>query len=245
MAAAIKSVIKDGLSGNHAADLHGVPQSTLKDRLSGRVTHRVNPGPKLYLSRDEEKELSSHLLLAPSIGFGKTRRDVRCLVESYLKGKGILKGSALSNGWWQRFLQRNKTLSLRLGDSTACVRMNTMTSDNMKTYFDLLRKMYDENKFDKFPETIYNMDETGMPLEPRPPKIVAKKGQKKKKKRYRTSGQKAQVTVIGCGNATGQALPPFIIFAAKQISPLWSRDEVVGTRYAVSDKGWADQELFS
>ena len=25
MAAAIKSVVKDGLSGNHAADLHGVP----------------------------------------------------------------------------------------------------------------------------------------------------------------------------------------------------------------------------
>ena len=85
---------------------------------------------------DEEKELSSHLLLASSIGFGKTRRDVRCLVESHLKGKGILKGSALSNGWWQRFLQWNKTLSLCLGDSTACVRMNAMTSHYMKTYFE-------------------------------------------------------------------------------------------------------------
>jgi len=38
------------------------------------------------------------------------------------------------------------------------------------------------------PEAIYNLDETGMPLEPRPPKVVAQKGQKKV--RYQASGQK-------------------------------------------------------
>ena len=120
--------------------------------------------------------------------------------------------------------------------------MNAVNAENMDMYFDLLRSVYDEFEFDKFPESIYNMDETGMPLTPRPPKIVAKKG--KKKIRYRTSGQKSQITVIGCGNAIGQAIPPFIIFAAKQISPLWTVDEVNGSRYAVSDNGWVDQELF-
>ena len=86
------------------------------------------------------------------------------------------------------------------------------------------------------------MDDTGVPLEPRPPKVVARKGQKKV--RYRTSGQKAQITVLGCANAAGQILPPLIIFAAKQLNPLWTRSEVPGSRYGVSDKGWVDQELF-
>ena len=86
------------------------------------------------------------------------------------------------------------------------------------------------------------MDETGVPLEPRPPKVIARRGQKKV--RYRTSGTKAQITVIGCGSATGQIIPPFIIFAAKQVNPLWTRDEVSGSRFAVSDNGWVDQELF-
>ena len=86
------------------------------------------------------------------------------------------------------------------------------------------------------------MDETGVPLEPRPPKVVTRKVQKKV--RYRTSGQKAQITVLRCATAAGQTLPPFIIFAAKQLNPLWTRNEVPGTRYGVSDKGWADQELF-
>ena len=86
------------------------------------------------------------------------------------------------------------------------------------------------------------MDETGVPLEPQPPKVVAKRGQKKV--RCCTSGQKAQITVIGCGSATSQILPPFIIYAAKKLNHLWMRDEVTGSRYGVSDKGWVDQRLF-
>ena len=242
MTAALNAVLKDGISGNNAADSHGIPRSTLKDRLSGRVIHGVKPGPRPYLTSNEEGELASHLLTASSIGYGKTRRDVRCLVESYLKQKGTLKGTVISNGWWENFLKRNPDVRLRSGDSTAGVRMDAMNAENLDSYFDLLRSVYDDFDFDKFPEAIYNMDETGVPLTPRPPKVIAKRGQKKV--RYRTSGQKAQITVIGCGSATGHAIPPFIIFAAKQISPLWTVDEVNGSRYAVSDKGWVDQELF-
>jgi len=86
------------------------------------------------------------------------------------------------------------------------------------------------------------MDKTGVPLGPRPPKVVAQKGQKKV--RYQISGQKQRITVIGCGSATVQCLPPFIIFAAKRLNHLWCRNEVSGTRYAHSDKGWIDHDLF-
>ncbi len=44
------------------------------------------------------------------------------------------------------------------------------------------------------------------------------------------------ITVIGCGSATGQIVPPFVIFAAKQLNLLWTRGEVSGSRYAVSDR---------
>ena len=73
----------------------------------------------------------------------------------------------------------------------------------------LLKSVFDEHGFEEHSERMYNMDETGVPLEPRPPKVIAAKGTKKI--RYRTSGQKSQIMVIGCGSATGQALPPFII----------------------------------
>ena len=43
------------------------------------------------------------------------------------------------------------------------------------------------------------MDETGVPLDPKPPKVVSLKGQKKTS--HRTSGKKNQITVIGCARA--------------------------------------------
>ena len=46
--------IHKGTIINKAAKLHRVPCTTLKDRLSGRVTHGVKPGPKQYLDPKEE-----------------------------------------------------------------------------------------------------------------------------------------------------------------------------------------------
>ena len=50
--------------------------------------------------------------------------------------------------------------------------------------------------------------------------------------------------MIGCASATGHTIPPFITFAAKQLNPNWMIDELAGTRYAVSDNDWIDQDHF-
>ena len=117
-----------------------VPRSILKDRLSGRVAHGVKQGPRPYLTAEEKAELSSHLLQASDMGLGKTRRDILTLVGTYVEKKGCLrsKGSVISNGWWDNFLKRNPMLRLRSGDSTAAMRMDAMSSENMQAYFDLL-----------------------------------------------------------------------------------------------------------
>ena len=164
------------------------------------------------------------------------------IVEGVAKQKGVLRGERISHGWCKRFLARNSKLSLRSGDLTAGVRIDAVNKENMLNYFNLLKEVYDELDFAGHPERIFNMDETGMPLDPRPPKVVAHKGVKKVP--YRCSGQKSQITIVGCASATGHAIPPFIIFAAKQLNSAWMKDEVAGSRYAVSDKGWIDQELF-
>ena len=138
----------------------------------------------------------------------------------------------MSNGWWDKFLRRNQTLRLHVGDSTAGVRLDAVNEKNMDNYFILLKDTYNQFGFAANPETIFNMDETSMPLCPRPPKVVARKGQKKV--RYQTSGQKSQVTILACGSETSQIIPPFIIFAGKQISSSWTQDEVSGSCFTVS-----------
>ena len=34
---------------------------------------------------------------------------------------------------------------------------------------------------------------------------------------YRASGKKEQITILGCANAIGQALPPMVIFDGKYL----------------------------
>jgi hypothetical protein len=120
--------------------------------------------------------------------------------------------------------------------------MDALSQETIDQYFTLLREVYEEHGFEATPAQIYNMDETGMPLDPRPPKVVARKGQKKV--RSRTSGNKSQITVLGCVNCTGQAIPPMVIFDTQKLNREWTKTELPGTIYGLSEKGWIDQELF-
>ena len=45
--------------------------------------------------------------------------------------------------------------------------------------YDLLEVTLKENNLENCPGQIYNMDETGISLDPRPPNIIAKRGQKR------------------------------------------------------------------
>jgi len=40
-----------------------IRRSTLQDRISGRVTHGTKPGPRPYLTAEEEESLTTHLLM--------------------------------------------------------------------------------------------------------------------------------------------------------------------------------------
>ena len=87
-------------------------------------------------------------------------------------------------------------------------------------YFDLLDEVLTNYNLKDDPGRIYNVDETGMPLDHRPPKIITKRGQKKV--HYCTSGNKSQITVIGCISAAGHAIAPFVIFNAKSLNKEWT-----------------------
>ncbi len=87
MLGALKAV-KDGSMGcNRAALEFGVPKTTLKDRISGRVTQGCKFGRSLYLTHAEEKELYDWLLLCACIGYPKSRDDVIGIARQTLQNK--------------------------------------------------------------------------------------------------------------------------------------------------------------
>ena len=94
-----------------------------------------------------------------------------------LKEDVSLRAARVTHGWWQKFKERNQSLSLRSGDSTAAIKLDAVNEENMDNYFEMLKLM--RETFGVIQKQFINMDESGMPLEPRPLKIVAKKGQKR------------------------------------------------------------------
>jgi len=165
MTGAMKAVADGLFSVNKATDEIGVPRLTLKDRLSGKVVHGARSGPTPYLSGVEENELVKFLLTSTDIGLPKTRVEVIDIVQkAVIKKQGTDKGLN-SEGWWHRFLERHPELSLRKGDALALSRAAAITGNSVKQYYSLLKATLEEHSILDCPSQLYNMDESGMPLD--------------------------------------------------------------------------------
>ena len=82
MEAAISSVVDENTPILRAARKHGIPKSTLHDRISGKVEHGKKPGPKQLVSAAEE-EFSSFLIEVSRAGYGKTRKEVKSVAGTF------------------------------------------------------------------------------------------------------------------------------------------------------------------
>jgi len=88
----------------------------------------------------------------------------------------------------------------------------------LEKYFSiiLLKSTLKENDLMNKPGQIrvYNVDKSGVTLDHWLPYVLTKKGQKRSGVLSRNKGQ---ITVVGCINASGQAITPFIVFDARNL----------------------------
>lgn len=178
---------------------------------------------------------------SPRIGHGKMRQQVKSMVESVAVEKNLLHAWHISDGWWKKILERQPWLALQQGKVTACPLELYKERDNRLVLWPTGRNT-GNNDLKDHPAQIYNMDQSGMPLDPHSSKCVTKRGQKKV--RYHVSGKKEQITVLGCVNVIGQSISPMIIYDGKYLNHQWTVWELPVTYYGMSDKGWTEQELF-
>ena len=120
--------------------------------------------------------------------------------------------------------------------------MNAINYHTINRYFDLLEYTLTENNLLQHPSQIYNVDKSGILLDPMSPNILSKRGVKRV--HYRSAGKKGQITIVACGNAIGQFILPMVIFDAKNLNDHWTADEIPGTKYGLCKKKWITSELF-
>ena len=240
MEKAFEAVTKERLSVRRAAEEYNVPRSTLGDRVSGRTQIGARSGPMKILTDQQEDHLEQFLINCAAIGYAKSRSQVIDLMNQIYKSRGIDK--LVTNGWWESFCKRHPNVTLRAASLLSKARTVASDPSTLNRYFDILEETLDEYQISQKPHLIFNMDETGMPLEYKPPKGVFARGEKHPV--MFSSGNKSQITVVGCVSAAGFSMPPMVILDRKHLPPSFSEGEIPGTIYGLSVNGWIDQELF-
>lgn len=139
------------------------------------------------------------------------------------------------------FLKRNPMLSLRKPQGVALNRIYGLNRESVSNYFTNLENILDTYKFQA--HQIYNCDESGITAVHKPMKVIAPKG--KHCVSSATSGEKGvTTTIVCCTSATGNYVPPLMIFKRKRMKPELIDHAPPGTIGGCSDNGWITSELF-
>ena len=236
--------VESGTSIRQASGMFNVPRATLHDRITGKIVHGCTSGPLRYLTEAEESELVTFLKKCAQIGYPRSRLQVLALVQRAVDKKATgSEARCVSSGWWDRFRQRHKDeLTLRTPSALSQVRAVVSDRAAIDAYYDILQSTLEENDLMDKPGQILNLDETGMPLQPKGVKVVAEVGTKSVS--HVTANTKTQITVMACVTAAGHFMPPFVIFDRKTLNPAWTKGEIPGSVYGLSPNGWSDSELF-
>ncbi|XP_062582670.1 uncharacterized protein LOC134244417 [Saccostrea cucullata] len=237
------SIKTDKKSVMGAARQYNVPITTLRDRVLGNVDpETVKSGRSPLLDTLQESNIVEHLKVMAEYGYGYTRQEVVDLASDYAVQNGIRdKQHPFSLKWFRGFVSRWPELKVLKPRSLEIVRAKCASVPVVDRYFKELEQVIRENSFDKNPYLIYNVDEKGFTQNHTPPFVVC--GNQFPPQAV-TAGKSSTTTVIGCGSASGTAIPPFFIFAGKRMMPELMEGATPGAVGRVSETGWSNSQLF-
>nr|CAI5833341.1 unnamed protein product [Callosobruchus analis] len=230
---AVNAVVKREMGYKLAAKTYSVPQTALEgkvkaarvaleDPAASATSVKVPLGPKRRtFSDDEEKELCNYIVDMESLKNGK---------QHFFNSEKQEAGK----DWVQGFLNRHPELSIRKPESTSAARAAGFNKQAVDHFFNFLGKVYDEHTLS--PDRIYNCDETGVSVVPK-----TKKG--RKQVGSITSAERGTtITIEICFSASGQYMPPMMVFPGKRMDPQLMLNAAPGAWGVCSDSGWMTAE---
>ena len=243
---AVEYVQEGGGGLREAARLYGVPHETLRRRVSGQVEEGCRPGPCTVLTKSEELRLAKYVVDMADMGFGLSRNDIRSAAYKVAEACGKphpFHDEMAGRAWLDGFFKRHPNLTLRKPQPLSYNRAVSANVDTISDYFAKIGAIYARLNILTKPMQIYNMDECGISVVHTPGKIVTELG--RKTVWAISSAEKGKThTSLCCASASGQALPPFMIYPRKRMSEKLKEGCVPGTQFACSDSGWVTHDLY-
>lgn len=245
MNAAIQDFNNGKLRFNEVCRTYGIPKPTFRRHLKG-LNSQKKIGRPSDLTEQMETELVHHILDLESRFFGLTITDLRHLAfqlaEKYKLPHRFNKVQELAGWkWYYKFMKNHPEIALRMPEPTSMARCKGFNKNIVSEFFDKYEKILDDFQFG--PNEIFNMDETGLNTVHKPAKILALKG--KHQVGAVTSGERGiNTTCVCCMNASGDFIPPMLIFKRKRMTDILKRGGPPKTLYTCSESGWIVASIF-
>ena len=245
LTAAIEEVRSGTLSLYSAAKKYNVPQTTLFGQVKG--THGRKAGRPSRLTEEEESTIVETCLIFSEWGYGLGKKEILSIIHDYLvtnKKTHLFPKGVPNDDWWNGFMKRHPQLSLRKAQALQICRAKASTPEIINHWFmNVLKPILDKTGLADHPNRIFNANETSFSLCGRPQKIIAKRGAKSPQYVIGGTG-KENITVQACISASGQLLPPYILYTGQRLMFDQTQGGPLGTRYGVAPKGWMTEVNF-
>jgi len=223
--------------------MYSVPETTLRDRIKGRVHKEAKVGHETIFTMDEEQKLYNHITYMADIGFGYSKKSVQYMGKDFAEslGKAMKPDQkSLSDNWFYGFCKRWPKLKSSKPQKLDLARAKT-SRETLNKYYDELFNVLTDNKIINKPQKIFNIDESGVTSEHTPPKIICNKDTVPQNI---TSARSSTVTVIAAGNAAGQSVPPYYVFPGVRWNDDFMKGACPGSAGEMSKSGWSNTSVF-
>ncbi|XP_041366783.1 uncharacterized protein LOC121381522 [Gigantopelta aegis] len=226
-----------------AAKRYSIPQTTLRDRVDGRIHIDCTVmGRTPILTLDEEAKLVQHLQDVAKYGYGYTRQEVVDIASDYA---AILQkrpqNKPLTLNWFNGFIKRWQEMCVVKPRALEFQRAKTASVFKIEAYFDQLEKVLTKYNLNDKPHLIFNVDEKGISQNHTPPYIV---GGRDYYPQCVTTGKSKMTTIIGCGSASGMAIPPYFVFAGVRLIPDLMKNASSCVSGDMSQTSWSNAQIF-
>ncbi|KAG5866518.1 hypothetical protein JTB14_016372 [Gonioctena quinquepunctata] len=211
--------IGNGMSVLKASKDFQVPRKTLRNKLSGKypIESPRHCGPDSILGKENEKLLVDWLVNCARMGFPINKEgllhSVKKLVKSNMKTPFV--GNKPGKKWYYAFSNGHTILPTKHAEYVNKVR--GVTEQKMKNWFsEVLALLETDSEVLKFPERVFNMDDTCFFLAPKGGLIIGPRGQHVYNES--TNSDKENITTLFAVNAKGQFAPPLTLYKQVETS---------------------------
>ena len=217
---AYDAVKKGILTVTEASRHYGIPCQTIRGRVINKGSFGSGAVP--VFTHEEEKNFVDFLTNLYNLGYGFLRTDMLAVASEY----AVYLGKRTSDNPFR--IQWMFNVIKRWPELAAIGKKCTLSLSYVLTrFFDNLNRVMVENSFDTKPHLVFSVTDIEI--------------------RQDDTGQDEDhvlATVLACGSADGQLVPPFFVFPGRQMTVDLMKGALPGSSGVASDDGLVNAEVF-